>query len=111
MIILSFTQHIVRACSLFYPHEGYRSVPPLDAATVNRTVFFTDQTEYLEYDTCSILPCIRFFKVTKYIPGIWTYIYTRCVLFSVFFVSPTVIRSLPGICSINEYKILYHVNY
>ena len=29
----------VRACSMFYPHEGYRSVTPLDAAGVNRTIF------------------------------------------------------------------------
>ena len=34
-----FTQIIVRPCSLFYPYEGYRSVTPLDAARVNRTVF------------------------------------------------------------------------
>ena len=32
MIILSFTQNIVRAYSTFYPYEGYRSVTPLDAA-------------------------------------------------------------------------------
>ena len=30
---------IVRVCSIFYPHEGYRSVIPLDAARVNRTIF------------------------------------------------------------------------
>ena len=34
-----FTQNIVRACSMFYPYEGYRSVTPLDAARVNRTIF------------------------------------------------------------------------
>ena len=28
---------IVRACSMFHPYEGYRSVTPLDAARVNRT--------------------------------------------------------------------------
>ena len=40
LLILSFTQNIVRACSMFYPYyEGYRSVTPLDAARVNRTVF------------------------------------------------------------------------
>ena len=32
-------QNIVRACSMFYPYEGYRSVTPLDAARVNRTIF------------------------------------------------------------------------
>ena len=37
--VLSFTQNIVRACSMFYPYEGYRSVTPLDAARVNRTIF------------------------------------------------------------------------
>ena len=37
--ILSFTQNIVRACSTFYPYGGYRSVTPLDAARVNRTIF------------------------------------------------------------------------
>ena len=37
LLILSFTQNIVRACSMFYPYEGYRSVTPLDAARVNRT--------------------------------------------------------------------------
>ena len=31
--------NIVRACSMFYPYEGYRSVTPLDAAKVNRTIF------------------------------------------------------------------------
>ena len=35
----SFTQNIVRACSMFYPYEGYRSVTPLDAARVNGTIF------------------------------------------------------------------------
>ena len=30
---------VVRACSIFNPHEGYRSVTPLDAARVNRTIF------------------------------------------------------------------------
>ena len=39
LLILSFTQNIVRACSMFYPCEGYRSVTPLDAARVNRTIF------------------------------------------------------------------------
>ena len=34
-----YTQNIVRACSMFYPYEGYRSVTPLDAARVNRTIF------------------------------------------------------------------------
>ena len=38
-LILSFTQNIVRACSMFYPYEGCRSVTPLDAARVNRTIF------------------------------------------------------------------------
>ena len=35
----SVSQKIVRACSMFYPYEGYRSVTPLDAARVNRTIF------------------------------------------------------------------------
>ena len=39
LLILRFTQNIVRACSVFYPYEGYRSVTPLDAARVNRTIF------------------------------------------------------------------------
>ena len=39
LLILSFTQNIVRACSMFYPYEGYKSVTPLDAARVNRTIF------------------------------------------------------------------------
>ena len=38
-LILSLTQNIVRACSVFYPNEGYRSVTPLAAARVNRTIF------------------------------------------------------------------------
>ena len=38
LLLLSFTQNIVRACSMLY-HEGYRSVTPLDAARVNRRVF------------------------------------------------------------------------
>ena len=37
--ILIFTQNIVRACSMFYSYEGYRSVNPLDAARLNRTIF------------------------------------------------------------------------
>ena len=40
-LILSFTQKLVRACSMFYPYEGYRSVTPLDAARVNRTISIT----------------------------------------------------------------------
>ena len=39
LILLSFTLNIVRACSMFYPYEGYRSVTPLDAARINRTIF------------------------------------------------------------------------
>ena len=39
LLILSFTQNIVRACSMLYPYEGYRSVTPLDAARVNKTIF------------------------------------------------------------------------
>ena len=35
LLILSFTQNIVRACSMFYPYEGYRWVTPLDAARVD----------------------------------------------------------------------------
>ena len=38
-LMLSFTQDIVRACSMFYPYEGCRSVTPLDAARVSRTIF------------------------------------------------------------------------
>ena len=38
LLILSFTQNIVRACSMFY-HEGYGSVTPLDAARTNQTIF------------------------------------------------------------------------
>ena len=34
-----FTQIIVRPYSMFYPYEGCRSVTPLDAARVNRTIF------------------------------------------------------------------------
>ena len=30
-LVLSFTQNMVRACSMFYAYEGYRSVTPLDA--------------------------------------------------------------------------------
>ena len=43
MIINTRTQFYknVRACSMFYPSEGYRSVTPLDAARVNRTIFHT----------------------------------------------------------------------
>ena len=34
-----YTKYIVRACSMFYPYEGHRSVTPLEAARVNRTIF------------------------------------------------------------------------
>ena len=37
--VLSFTKNIVRAYSMFYPYERYRSVTPLDAARVNWTIF------------------------------------------------------------------------
>ena len=38
--LYSVSQKIVRACSLFYPYEIYRSVTPLDATPgVNRTIF------------------------------------------------------------------------
>ena len=41
MIINTYSvlQKTVRVCSMFYPYEGYRSVTPLDAARVNRTIF------------------------------------------------------------------------
>ena len=39
IINTQFTQNIVRAYYMFYPYEGYRSVTPLDAARVNRTIF------------------------------------------------------------------------
>ena len=39
IINTQFTQNIGRAYSMFYPYEGYRSVTPLDAARVNRTIF------------------------------------------------------------------------
>ena len=38
IIITQFHKKIVRACYLFYPYEGYRSVTPLDAARVNRLI-------------------------------------------------------------------------
>ena len=37
IINTQFYKNIVRAFSMFY-HEGYRSVTPLDAARVNRTI-------------------------------------------------------------------------
>ena len=39
IINAQFHKKIVRAFSMFYPYEGYRSVTPLDAARVNRTIF------------------------------------------------------------------------
>ena len=39
LLILRFTQNIVRACCMLYPYEGYRSVTPLGAFRVNRTIF------------------------------------------------------------------------
>ena len=48
LLILSFTQNIVRACSMFY-HEGYRSVTPLDAARVNRTIFYDHSVHWYYY--------------------------------------------------------------
>ena len=39
LLILSLTQNTIRAYPMFYPYEGYRSVTPLDAARVNRTIF------------------------------------------------------------------------
>ena len=46
LLILSFTQNIVRACSMLYPYEGYRSVTPLDAARVNWTIFHTHSVHW-----------------------------------------------------------------
>ena len=46
LLILSFTQNIVRACSMLYPYEGYRSVTPLDAARVNRTIFYNHSVRW-----------------------------------------------------------------
>ena len=53
---LSFTQSIVRACSMFY-HEGYRSVTPLDAARVNRTIFHNHSVHWY-YITLRV--CLNF---------------------------------------------------
>ena len=47
LLILSFTQNIIRACFMFYPYEGYRSVTPLDAARVNRTIFRNHSVHYI----------------------------------------------------------------
>ena len=46
LLILSFTQNIVFACSMFYPYERDRSVTPLDAARVNRTIFHNHSIKY-----------------------------------------------------------------
>ena len=56
-LILSFTQNIVRACSMLY-HEGYRSVTPLDAARVNRRVFHNHSVHWY---------CITLIKGRDYI--------------------------------------------
>ena len=55
LLILSFTilRKVVRACSIFYPHGGYRSVTPLDAARVNRTIFH-NYCIHMYTDTTSI---------------------------------------------------------
>ena len=37
--VSQFLRKVVRAYSIFDPHEGYRSVTPLDAAWVNRMIF------------------------------------------------------------------------
>ena len=47
LLILSFAQNIVRACSMFYPYEGYESVTPLDVARVNRTIFHNHSVQIL----------------------------------------------------------------
>ena len=51
LLILSFTQNIVRACSMFHPYEGYRSVTPLDAARVNRMIFHDHYVHWYYYIT------------------------------------------------------------
>ena len=33
MVVTQILRKVVRACSIFNPHEGYRSVTPLDAAS------------------------------------------------------------------------------
>ena len=41
--VLQVLRKAVRVCSIFNPHEGYnRSVTPLDATRVDRTIFHND---------------------------------------------------------------------
>ena len=42
IINTQFTQNIVRACSMFHPYEGYRSVTPLNYKmnSTRRSAFF-----------------------------------------------------------------------
>ena len=49
LLILSFTQNVVRACSMFYPYEGYRSATFLDAEKrlfMNRAIFLIRTTNW-----------------------------------------------------------------
>ena len=46
IINTQFHKKIVRACSMFYHYEGYRSVTPLDAARVNRTIFHSHSVHW-----------------------------------------------------------------
>ena len=54
IINTQITQNFVRA---FYPYEGYRSVTPLDAARVNRTIFHNHSVHW--YYITLIKGCVR----------------------------------------------------
>ena len=54
----------VRACSMFYPYEGYRSVTPLDAARVNRTISITINS-CIKLRTTRQLPIFNLFTVIE----------------------------------------------
>ena len=61
LLMLSFTQNIIRACFIFYPYEGYRSVTPLDAARVNRTILLM-----LSFTQNIIRACFMFYPYEGY---------------------------------------------
>ena len=72
LLILSFTQNIVRACSMFYPYEGYlyRSVTPLDAARVDRTIFHNHSVHWY-YITLILKKIIISWKTSAVSTTVW----------------------------------------
>ena len=61
---------------MFYPYEGYRSVTPLDAARVNRTVFLFSVSRFVF--EVNVFACWRALLFTSNVP-LWPWLMVACV--------------------------------